>query len=106
LLIGPTGGDPRRPETRFDGPLTRHFEVPAYDQRGMGQSCKGNDQVPFFVIDNADDAAKLTEALNWDKTHVIGISFGGMVAQEFVLRHPRKVRRLILCCTASPGGGW
>jgi len=33
----------------------------------------------------------------------MGVSFGGMVAQELVLRHPGKVRRLVLACT-SPGG--
>jgi 3-oxoadipate enol-lactonase len=42
LMIGGTGGDLRRPETRFDGPLRRHFEVLSYDQRGMGQSFKGD----------------------------------------------------------------
>jgi 3-oxoadipate enol-lactonase len=98
LLIGGTGGDLRWPETRFAGPLTHHFEVLAYDKRGIGQSYKGEDRASFAMADYADDAAKLMEALNWGEAHIIGISFGGMVAQEFVLRHPRKVLRLILCC--------
>ncbi len=105
LLIGGTGGDLRRPETRFEGPLARHFEILSYDQRGLGQSYKGEGVVPFTMADYADDAAALMEALGWDKAHVLGISFGGMVAQEFALRHPRKVQRLILCCTASGGAG-
>jgi 3-oxoadipate enol-lactonase len=103
LLIGGTGGDLRRPETRFAGPLVRHFDLLTYDQRGMGQSFKGDG--PFTMADYADDAARLMEAVGWDDAHVIGISFGGMVAQEFLLRHPGKVRRLILCCTASGGVG-
>lgn len=103
LMIGGTGGDLRRPETRFDGPFRRHFEVLSYDQRGMGQSFKGDG--PFTMADYADDAARLMDALGWADAHVVGVSFGGMVAQEFVLRHPGKVRRLILCCTASGGAG-
>jgi 3-oxoadipate enol-lactonase len=103
LMIGGTGGDLRRPETRFDGPLTRHFDVLRYDQRGMGQSPKGDG--PFTMADYADDAARLMDTQGWDAAHVIGISFGGMVAQELVLRHPAKVRRLVLCCTAPGGAG-
>jgi 3-oxoadipate enol-lactonase len=105
LLISGTGGDLRRPETRFEGPLTRHFEVLAYDQRGLGQSYKGDEGAVFTIADYADDAALLMDALGWDRAHVVGISFGGMVAQEFVLRHPGKVQRLILCCTAAGGAG-
>jgi 3-oxoadipate enol-lactonase len=103
LLISGTGGDLRRPETRFDGPLSRRFEVLSYDQRGMGQSFKGD--AAFTMADYADDAARLMDAQGWTDAHVIGVSFGGMVAQELVLRHPAKVRRLILCCTASGGAG-
>ena len=103
LLIGGTGGDLRRPETRFAGPLARHFDLLAYDQRGLGQSWKGDAR--FTMADYADDAARLMEHLGWAEAHVVGISFGGMVAQELVLRNPAKVRRLILCCTASGGAG-
>jgi 3-oxoadipate enol-lactonase len=105
LLIGGTGGDLRRPETRFAGPLARHFEVLSYDQRGLGQSWKGSEGRPFAMADYADDAARLMEHLGWMDAHVVGISFGGMVAQELVLRHPGRVRQLILCCTASGGAG-
>ena len=103
LLISGTGGDLRRPETRMGGPLVRHFDLLTYDQRGLGQSFKGDG--PFTMADYADDAARLMEAVGWTNAHVIGVSFGGMVAQEFALRHPGKVRRLILCCTASGGAG-
>ena len=51
----------------------------------------------------ADDAAALLAALALPKVDVMGVSFGGMVALNFVLQHPHLVRRLVLCCT-SPGG--
>lgn len=103
LFIGGTGGDLRRPETRLFGPLPKHFELLTYDQRGLGQSAKPD--IPYHMADYADDAARLMDAMGWEQAHVVGASFGGMVAQELVLRHPQKVRKLILCCTASGGAG-
>jgi 3-oxoadipate enol-lactonase len=103
LFIGGTGGDLRRPETRLFGPLPRQFDLLTWDQRGMGQSWKGD--APITMADYADDAARLMDALGWDTAHVVGVSFGGMVAQEFVLRHAARVKKLVLCCTASGGEG-
>jgi 3-oxoadipate enol-lactonase len=103
LFIGGTGGDLRRPETRLFGPLPRQFDLLAWDQRGMGQSWKGDG--PFTMADYADDAASVMDALGWDSAHVVGVSFGGMVAQELVLRHAARVKKLVLCCTASGGEG-
>jgi 3-oxoadipate enol-lactonase len=101
LYISGTGGDLRLRPGVFEGPLPRRFEVLAFDQRGMGRSSKPD--IRYTMADYADDAARLMEALDWDDALVIGVSFGGMVAQELVLRHPQKVRKLVLACT-SPGG--
>jgi 3-oxoadipate enol-lactonase len=55
------------------------------------------------MADYADDAAGLLDALGWDRVPVVGVSFGGMVAQQLAVRHPDRVDRLVLLCT-SPGG--
>jgi 3-oxoadipate enol-lactonase len=101
LYISGTGGDLRLRPGVFEGPLPGRFEVLAYDQRGMGRSSKPD--VRYTMADYADDAAALMDAIGWDEALVIGVSFGGMVGQELALRHPSKVKRLVLACT-SPGG--
>ncbi len=55
------------------------------------------------MADYADDAAALIDAVGWDRPHVVGTSFGGMVALNLAVRHPDKIDHLVLCCT-SPGG--
>jgi len=101
LFISGSGGDLRVKPNQMDGPFPRHFDTLSYDQRGLGRT--GKPDVPYTMADYADDAARLMDFAGWKSARVIGVSFGGMVAQEFVLRHPRKVERLVLACT-SPGG--
>jgi 3-oxoadipate enol-lactonase len=101
LFISGTGGDLRVKPNVFDGPLPRSFDVLAYDQRGLGRTSKPD--VPYAMAQYADDAAALLDHVGWPEALVIGVSFGGMVAQELALRHPELVKRLVLACT-SPGG--
>src|SRR5580658_6373403 len=101
LFISGTGGDLRNKPNVFDGPLAKAFDLLAYDQRGLGRSAKPD--VDYTMADYADDAAALLDHVGWPRAKVIGVSFGGMVAQELALRHPAKVERLVLACT-SPGG--
>jgi len=101
LFISGTGGDLRTKPNVFDGPLAKSFDLLAYDQRGLGRSEKPDR--PYAMADYADDAAALMGEQGWDQALVVGVSFGGMVAQELAIRHPGRVKRLVLACT-SPGG--
>jgi 3-oxoadipate enol-lactonase len=103
LFISGTGGDLRRSPNAFDSPLPQQFEVLSYDQRGLGQSDRPD--VPYTMADYAADADALLQALGWDRCMVMGVSFGGMVAQEFAVRYPQRVERLVLACTSSGGAG-
>jgi len=101
VFISGTGGDLRAKPNIFDGPFAKAFDVLAYDQRGLGRTSKPD--APYSMAGYADDTAELMAHIGWDTALVVGVSFGGMVAQELALRHPSKVSRLILACT-SPGG--
>ena len=103
VLVSGTGGDVRQNPRRGHGVLERRFEVLMYDQRGLGQTSKPDG--PCAMADFADDCVALMDALGWDRAHVVGISFGGMVAQHVALRHPDRVDRLVLACTSSGGEG-
>jgi len=81
---------------------SREFRVIVFDNRGTGQSDFPAD-ADYTIPMLADDAAALLEALGVDSAHVYGISMGGMIAQEMALRHPDRVKSLILGAT-TPGG--
>ena len=101
LAISGSRGDLRRKPNLLESPLAKAFDVLAYDQRGLGRSSKPDQ--PYSMADYADDAAAVMNAVGWERANVVGVSFGGMVALELTLRHPDRVKRLVLCCT-SPGG--
>ena len=101
LVINGTGNDLRKKPNIMDSPLTSSFRVTAYDQRGLGQTDKPSGGYTMQAY--ADDAAALMDALSIDTAMVLGISFGGMVAQEMAITHAPRISRLALWCT-SPGG--
>ncbi len=101
LFLNGTGGDLREKPSPLEWPLARHFELLAHDQRGLGQSDKPDRA--YRMSDYAADALALLDHVGWDRCRVLGVSFGGMVAQELALTAPERVERLVLACT-SPGG--
>ena len=75
--------------------------VAAHDQRGLGLTSKP--EGPYTMAQYAADGAALLDHLGWDTCAVMGISFGGMVAQEFAVTYPQRVERLLLLCTSAGG---
>jgi 3-oxoadipate enol-lactonase len=103
VYISGTGGDLRNKPNIFDTPLAQHFTILAFDQRGMGQNSKPD--IPYSMADYADDAVTLMKSQGWPSALMMGVSFGGMVAQEIGLRYPAHVKKLVLACTSSGGKG-
>jgi 3-oxoadipate enol-lactonase len=104
LVIGGTGGDLRRAPGPFWWPGAERFSLLAYDHRDQGRSVARSGEQPTMA-DFAGDALALVDHLGWDRFSVVGISFGGMVAQVLALAAGARVRRLILAITSSGGEG-
>ena len=79
------------------------FDLLAFDYRGMGASAPVTE--PYTMADVAADVAALLDTVGWRSTMLVGLSFGGMVAQEFAVTFPERVDRLALLATA-PGGAF
>ena len=73
--------------------------VLALDNRGTGQS--GRPRGPYSMKRLADDVACVLENANAQQVTVVGISMGGMISQHVVLRHPNRVRGLVLLATMA-----
>lgn len=87
----------------FKGALEEGFDVVAFDNRGIGLSERIEEQ--FTIAELAEDTAALLDELGWESAHVLGISMGGMIAQELALAHPERLRSLTLGCTYCGGSG-
>jgi len=77
--------------------LARSFRLITFDNRGTGRSDTRDEPVTLARL--ADDGVAVLDALGVARAHVMGISMGGMIAQELALRHPERVLGLVLGCT-------
>ncbi|HEX7059695.1 MAG TPA: alpha/beta hydrolase [Solirubrobacterales bacterium] len=85
----------------FLASMRESFDCVVFDNRGMGKS--GRAEMPFTIADMAADTLGLLDALGIESAHVVGISMGGMIAQELALGHPDRIRTLTLGATYCGG---
>ena len=86
--------------------LAKSFRVIAYDPRGLARSSGAGGSSGFASMGQlAEDLEALLRALQIERAHIVGASFGGFVAQEFALRYPEMTKTLSLCCTSYGGAG-
>ena len=77
----------------------KHFRVITFDNRGVGKTDKPDG--PYTIKMMADDTIGLMDHLAIDKAHILGISMGGMIAQEIAINYPDRVKKLVLGCTSA-----
>jgi pimeloyl-ACP methyl ester carboxylesterase len=77
--------------------ISNKYRTIIFDNRGVGRT--DTPETSFTMKMMADDTVGLMDALKIRKAHILGISLGGMVAQELVLNHPDRVEKLVLCST-------
>ena len=80
--------------------FSQEFKVITVDLCGHGES-KLVMMMEGYFEDCANDVRRILDELNIAKTHIVGLSKGGLVAQHFALKYPQRVRRLVLADTSS-----
>ena len=103
LYIGGTGGRPQRQAEHIREPPPTALHHPGI--RPARAWPDGEPDKPYTMADYAYDARELAQSIGWSSSHVMGVSFGGMVAQEYAIRYHEMVNRLVLACTSSGGEG-
>ena len=102
ILIMGIGGDSTMWAPYQVPAFSTKYQVIVLDNRDAGRSSKATSS--YTIADMADDVAGLMDGLGIERAHILGISMGGMIAQEFALRHPDRLNKLILTGTGGATG--
>ena len=91
------------PPDFIDSLVKEGYQVIRYDYRGTGMSdwVDNWQEAPYSLADLAADAVLILDNLDVAQAHLIGVSMGGMVAQEFALSNPERVLTLNLMMTSG-----
>lgn len=84
--------------------LCARYRVVAFDNRGAGRSDKPPG--PYTLEQMAADAVAVLDAAHVERAHVVGASMGGAITQILAVRHPGRVRSVVLACTACRNHPW
>ena len=84
--------------------LGARYRLVLVDNRGVGRSDRPAGPYDLDVM--AADAVAVLDALGLDDVHVMGASMGGVLSQLLAVRHPARVRSLVLACTACRHHPW
>lgn len=101
VLSNSLGTDLRMWDTQVPA-FTRHFQVLRYDTRGHGRSLVTPGE--YSIEQNARDVLALLDALDIDSVDFCGLSMGGLIGQWLAINAPKRLRRVVLCNTASKIG--
>lgn len=88
-------------DPEFLGAMSDDHRLLIFDNRGAGRTPAPPGDLSIRLF--ADDTAGLMDAVGFGEADVLGISMGGMIAQELALNYPEKVDRLVLCATFCGG---
>jgi len=101
VMIMGLGGNIDWWDPRLVHELSNKFKLVMFDNRGAGRTDVSNKQYSIRLF--AEDTASLMDALGIPRAYILGISMGGMIAQELALNYPEKVEKLVLCSTFCGG---
>ena len=85
-------------------PFGSRYRCIAPDNRGVGRSDKPDG--PYDLEQMANDLVAVLDEAGVESAHVAGVSMGGILAQILAVRHPERVRSLVLSCTACHHHPW
>jgi pimeloyl-ACP methyl ester carboxylesterase len=104
LVMGANAAGVAWPDALVDRLAARH-RVIRYDHRDTGRSTRAFAEHPYAIRDLADDALAVLDALDIDRTHIVGMSMGGTLVQLLLVDHPERLRSATVFATSALGAG-